>query len=655
VSDAPSQAEPSPAPETPEAKPAEKAEGTSGDALKLPGPDASEEDLEAFLQAREEREAAEVLEVAKGGLRGDTPCPVCAAPLEEATPPGWLKPLITGGDLSCDVCELKSQAAPSVVALWGVRPVVASLLLYAAVTKIFEAQRIANSSDQFFAFAIGFAIFGAAAAVWYSVGGAASPKVLQGRILAHRRRYEDKQAGVTAPRVGGGFGEQLEAIVVAVILALIIRHFVMEAFVIPTGSMAPTLLGDHFEFNCSKCGHEFPVGKREHSLTARNPAAPTPKAKCPLCGEEQERTVTRKDVVGGHKILVNKFVYAFRQPKRYEVVVFKKPGEPSRNYIKRLVGLPGETLRIVNGDLFTIDKEGRAHRARRPDGVQDAIWIPLHDAAQTRDPKLLNTPWWTPEGEGKGAWQFGKEGPPDTDGRWMKCTPRGEGAAWAAFGRPLMTTYGYARLDGNGAPQDEATSDVRVRVDVTGEEGAEVRLAIRETSHGQAARTKRIVSARFPVGNGSGTYAIEVDGQVQEKVSAGALSPGRKHEVTLAYADDRARLQVDGKTVLAWEDPFGPEETLHGEVLIAASKAPVVFERTRVDRDIHYVRSNGYSETDPRQGDVTIPDKAYFCMGDNSPNSLDSRSWGFVDEGYMIGRAFLIFWPAQPKHVRLIR
>lgn len=631
-------------------------EAPSETAVELPRPGASEEALEAFLAAREEREAAEVLELAKRGLKGDDPCPVCAAPLEEATPPGWLKPLITGGDLSCDACEFKSQAAPSVVALWGVRPVVSSLLLYAAVTKIFEAQRISNSGDQFFAFAIGFAIFGAAAAVWYSVGGAASPKLLQGRILGHRRRYEDKQAGVAAPRVGGGFGEQLEAIVVAVILALIIRHFVMEAFVIPTGSMAPTLLGDHFEFNCSKCGHEFPVGKREQELTPQNPAAPAAKAECPLCGLQQTRTVGPQDVVGGHKILVNKFLYAFREPKRYEVVVFKKPGEPSRNYIKRLVGLPGETLRIVNGDLFTVDKEGRAHRARRPDGVQDAIWIPLHDAAKTRDPKQLNSPWWTPEAEGKGAWQFGQKGPPDTDGLWMKCSPRGEGAAWAAFGRPIMTTYGYARLDQNGGNnRDLPSSDVRVRADVTGEDGAEVRLAIRETSHGQAARTKRIVSARFPVGKGSGTYAIEVDGQIQEQVTAGALVPGRKHEVTLAYADDRARLQVDGQTVLTWEDPFGPEETLQAEVLIAGSKAPVVFERTRIDRDIHYVRNNGYSDTDPSDGDVTIPDKAYFCMGDNSPNSLDSRSWGFVDEGYMIGRAFLIFWPAQPKHVRLIR
>ncbi|MBL4850251.1 MAG: signal peptidase I [Planctomycetes bacterium] len=617
------------------------------------GPDSSDEELEAVLVAREEKEAEDVMAVVRSGLKGDQPCPVCAAPIEEAIPPGWLKPLITGGNLSCDVCDFKSQAAPSMVALWGVRPVVAALLLYAAVTKIFEAQRIPESKSQFLAFAIGFLIFGAAAAVWYTVGGAASPKLLQGRILGHRRRHEDKLGGVVAPKVGGGFGEQLEAIVVAVILALIIRHFVMEAFVIPTGSMAPTLLGDHFEVTCSRCQHEFPVGKTERELQPGSGELVVDLGvKCPLCRLNQRRDVSRSDVVGGHKILVNKFLYAFRGPKRYEVVVFKKPGEPSRNYIKRLVGLPGETLRIVNGDLFVIDDEGRAHRARRPDGVQDAIWIALHDSAFTRDPGQLRTPWWNPEGEGKGAWQFGQEGSLDTDGLWMKCTPRGEGPAWISYAERINTRYGYARTE--GTTRSDPTSDVRVRVNVTGEDGALVRLAIRETSPGVAVRSKRVVTARFPVGTGSGEYAIEIDGQVAETVTAKALTPGRKHELTLAYADDRARLRVDGVTVMTWEDPFGPEKTIEAEVLIAASKAPVVFEHTRIDRDIHYTKGSG-GQWSPGSQDVTIPDNAYFCMGDNSPNSLDSRAWGFVHEGYMIGRAFLIFWPADPKHVRLIR
>jgi hypothetical protein len=42
-------------------------------------------------------------------------------------------------------------------------------------------------------------------------------------------------------------------------------------------------------------------------------------------------------------------------------------------------------------------------------------------------------------------------------------------------------------------------------------------------------------------------------------------------------------------------------------------------------------------------------------MGDNSPNSQDGRNWGFVHEGHLIGRAFLVFWPIAPNQVKLIR
>jgi signal peptidase I len=97
--------------------------------------------------------------------------------------------------------------------------------------------------------------------------------------------------------------EYFESIVVAVILALFIRTFVVQAFKIPTGSMEPNLLvGDH--------------------------------------------------------LLVNKFVFAptasplertllpIRDIKRGDVVVFKFPEEPERDFIKRVIGLPGDTVEV---------------------------------------------------------------------------------------------------------------------------------------------------------------------------------------------------------------------------------------------------------------------------------------------------------------------
>src|SRR5271163_206568 len=59
--------------------------------------------------------------------------------------------------------------------------------------------------------------------------------------------------------------ETIESILVAFILAFIFRAFVVEAFVIPTGSMAPTLLGAHMRFRCPDCGYRFDVNYQTDS------------------------------------------------------------------------------------------------------------------------------------------------------------------------------------------------------------------------------------------------------------------------------------------------------------------------------------------------------------------------------------------------------
>src|ERR1700758_4663456 len=69
-----------------------------------------------------------------------------------------------------------------------------------------------------------------------------------------------------APRPStGGVKDTIESILVAFILAFIFRAFVVEAFVIPTGSMAPTLLGAHLSFVCPDCGYAFDCNYSEKS------------------------------------------------------------------------------------------------------------------------------------------------------------------------------------------------------------------------------------------------------------------------------------------------------------------------------------------------------------------------------------------------------
>src|SRR5438552_16512112 len=89
----------------------------------------------------------------------------------------------------------------------------------------------------------------------------------------------------------GSIKETVEAILVAFILAFIFRGFVVEAFVIPTGSMAPTLLGAHMRFVCDDCGYQFDVnfnapGARDDDMRIPDEAGPRADRVivCPNCG-----------------------------------------------------------------------------------------------------------------------------------------------------------------------------------------------------------------------------------------------------------------------------------------------------------------------------------------------------------------------------------
>ena len=79
-------------------------------------------------------------------------------------------------------------------------------------------------------------------------------------------------------------------------------------------------------------------------------------------------------MANGDRILVLKCVYQFVDPKRWDVVVFKNPINPTENYIKRLIGLPGDTIEIIDGDIYI-----NGLIARKPPAVQKELWMPIYD------------------------------------------------------------------------------------------------------------------------------------------------------------------------------------------------------------------------------------------------------------------------------------
>jgi signal peptidase I len=177
--------------------------------------------------------------------------------------------------------------------------------------------------------------------------------------------------------------ETVESIVVAFILAFLFRAFVAEAFVIPTGSMAPTLMGAHKDIECEFCGSQYQAGaSREFDQDDANnvpgfrfgqqaqSGIVSIASTCPTCrGVNAYDFANNKNhaTFSGDRILVSKFDYVLANPKRWDVFVFKYPREARMNYIKRLVGLPGEELLIRDGDVYTKTADGEDWSiARKP-------------------------------------------------------------------------------------------------------------------------------------------------------------------------------------------------------------------------------------------------------------------------------------------------
>ena len=156
-----------------------------------------------------------------------------------------------------------------------------------------------------------------------------------------------------------GVRETIESIIIAVVLALMFRAYEAEAFIIPTGSMAPSLQGQHMDLECENCELRYRTGASAESSTSlrRDQIDST---FCPICQYRTRMKGSDPDHVSnnGDRILVNKFIYDFEEPERFDVIVFKNPNNGKQNYIKRLIGLPGDNILIENGDIYLLNDSG---------------------------------------------------------------------------------------------------------------------------------------------------------------------------------------------------------------------------------------------------------------------------------------------------------
>jgi signal peptidase I len=487
--------------------------------------------------------------------------------------------------------------------------------------------------------------------------------------------------------------ETFESIVIAFILAFIFRAYVVEAFIIPTGSMAPTLLGQHFEVRCEQCGYGFTV---DH---AREPRAASRAltADCPMCRFPQDipfATPTRS----GDRLLVQKYLYNLIEPRRWDVVVFRNPqafndtdgsAGPKINYIKRLVGLPNEALLLIDGNVFVrpLDQPDAPWRiARKTDpqanadweAIQRSVWQPVYHSAyvpidQGRasrasrgDTAVRRQAWripWRPTNDADPRWDLG--GPQRGWQRTYRFTPdpgqpdrpgelRFDWSDYYTHGTP----YAYNRL------VHRATRGV-----FRGQPIEELRLAVVATPRGPGVSTELEITARLEETRERLGVRLQADGGVElyrgplasddgpavnRAIGHVSLPPSpvdQPRRVELWWVDQEALVWIDGEVVLrrTFDLPMqlvrsrpAPSDTPH--VAIRVHGGAAALSGVELDRDLAYTPRLGDGTPATRgalsrnaRGQLTdappiaIRPARFFVLGDNSPISSDGRFWNDVE------------------------
>ena len=547
----------------------------------------------------------------------------------------------------------------------------------------------------------------------------------------------------------------VETVVFVVVLVLLLKSFVAEAFVIPTGSMAQTLYGYQKIVACPQCGHRFPVNcaSEVEGRDGKGGGGRIDRCTCPNCRQKIYLAVPGRENPGdlgegyavvpdpgwrsGDRVLVSKYPYDLpgMGPTRLDVVVFKFPGnngDPiqgelfpdsgpfgkngvAMNYIKRLIGRPGETVAIHRGKVFILppDKSKRYpqdEKNRKDPWLRLQMWQRANthpndpEAHQQfkdgefsiirKRPAVLLDMMRLVYDNDKPAKDLTEEGyqrwVPARDSGWVADDARGfrhGGAAdqmtWLRYrhvlrGKParpqLITDFlAYNTWGTNGREADTGknwASDLIAECEVVAEK-AEGRFAV------ELSRADSRYQAVFEPATGECTLFRLKDGKPAEQLgkASSRFKGAGTFRVRFANCDDRLTVWVNDALVFGdgveYKDALTLVPTVANDlerpVSLGAQGGRFSARHLKVRRDTYYTAREHPSSADvafsPESPDGNgmggswsafndaplatfyVQPGHYLCMGDNSPESADSRSWGLVPQRLLLGRAVLVYFP----------
>jgi signal peptidase I len=412
---------------------------------------------------------------------------------------------------------------------------------------------------------------------------------------------------------------RLRTVFLTLAAVLVLRAVFLEPFGVPTGSMAPTIFGVHRDVNCPNCGYPVRVGEpQDDSIRAFFDVT------CGNCGA-RNLGLAEVNPLPGDRLLVDKSAFDWRAPRRWEIVVFRTPDDPSVPYIKRIVGLPGETLQISDGDVIV-----NGALARKSLAQARAVAIPVY-CMSCRPSEGWNNRW---QVEGAGP----PERAPRVDGSDLIFTLSADGESRSLVYRSLNDEPIGDALPFNGRRLDipiEWVHDFLLTCDLDVRSGAG-QLAI-SLNDGADEATLTLSANR-------GT-SLEAGGQKRESTAV-RLKSAAAHQLEFAFVDRRVSVRVDGAAIL---EPIDlPAIDIRGGVSrplrLAARDLGVVVRNLRLDRDLHYTAAGRLGT-----GQCRIGPGEYFLLGDNSGNSEDSRFWmqPGVPTDALLGKPVFIYAPRR--------